>query len=402
MHLDGLRNTEMFGLKDLRDVANSLKILVNNLDDLCQSLQKSEQEIRNGKEIIEILLFWIQNKKVQTMGPREIILQHFIVQLFTGILVIDPDRIMDLVDEIPLYLSFKVLLSLKKSDIKLEISKTLTELLQRDFGISSLIQVFPKERIGILANLINSVPKNAEKIEYYRNVSSQIFKLISDREVDLEKANIGAEIIVQVVENSHNGDLKKIFMEFIQYPFQLLSSNLLNFKTQKEKGTDLDGNMLLVTEEELEQLLIQMQLILNNLKGKKKILDGLAKSFRGLFYLYQYCFQSKVVIKNILEELVISLLEVEEIRQECIRGICFQPVLRNSVNIVYGSNGGLALSKGLENAMDLEVPVLMTILQKIQDTSMVAQLMLDLLEFNFCLQDAESSVDPGERSVGLF
>jgi hypothetical protein len=402
MYLEKLQNTEMFGLKDLREVAKSCKIVVNDLDDLCQSLHRSEQEIRNGKKIIEILLFWIQNKKVQTMGPREIIMQHFIVQLFTGILVIDPDRIKDLVDEIPLYLSFKVLLSLKRSDLKQEISKILTELLQRDFGISSLIQVFPKERIGILANLINSVPKNAEKTEYYRNVSSQIFKLISDREVDLEKANIGAEIIVEVVENSQKDDLKKVFMDFILFPFQLLSSNLLNFESLQEKGTDLDGNMLLVTEEELEMLLIQMQLILNNLKGKKKILEELAKSFRGLFYLYQYCFQSKVVIKNILEELVVSMLDVEEIRQECIRGICFQPVLRNSVNIVYGSNGGLALSKGVESEMDLEVQVLMTILQKNQDASMVSQLMLDLLEFNFCLQDVESKVNPSERLVGSF
>lgn len=74
-------------------------------------------------------------------------------------------------------------------------------------------------------------------------------------------------------------------------------------------------------------------------------------------------------------------------------------MLRNSVNIVYGSNGGLALSKGVDKDFELDVGVFMAVLQKIQEKSLVAQLMFDLLEFNFCLKTVESKVDPRERFV---
>ena len=42
-----------------------------------------------------------------------------------------------------------------------------------------------------------------EKNVYYKNMSDQIFKLVSEREVDLEKANIGAEIIIEIMEIIH-------------------------------------------------------------------------------------------------------------------------------------------------------------------------------------------------------
>ena len=399
--LSRLRSREMFGLKDLRSIAKALKIITSDLDTLSQNVPLGEQDLVKGKRIIDLLLFWIQNPK-KTIGPREIILDQGIVQLFRGILCIDPDRIKELVNFVPLSLSFKVLLSLHNhkgiSCTNHQVSLILSELLQREFGVSSLIQVFPHDKLEILAKLLNSVPKNNNRKEYYRNISEQIFNMISDREVDLAKAAVAAEIIIIIVENSQQEDLSLVFIDFMQYPFRLMTSKCLGLGEKEDKGSDLEGNMILVTEEELEKIILMMQLILNNLKGKKIILEELTMCCRGLYYLFQSCFDSKVGIKNILLELVTSFLEMDEINSSCARAICFKPVLRNSVNIVYGSNGGLALSKATkENEMELDVRVFMSVLQKIQDKSIVSQLMLDLLEFNFCLQDVEASVDPRER-----
>ena len=61
-------------------------------------------------------------------------------------------------------------------------------------------------------------------------------------------------------------------------------------------------------------------------------------------------FNSKSGIKGVLEELLTDFLELGGKRPiECLRALTFKPIQKNFVNIVFGSNGGLALSKGVEN-----------------------------------------------------
>lgn len=43
----------------------------------------------------------------------------------------------------------------------------------------------------------------------------------------------------------------------------------------------------------------------------------------------------------------------------------------------------------------------MHVLKNIQEKTVISQLMLELLEFNFCLRDVEESLDPNERFLHL-
>ena len=308
-NLESLKHQEMFGIKDARVLAVSFKILVdsvirkliisasdNSTSDSIRSDNSTLDSIRsdnstsdNGKvdeemaqRVICMLLHWIADQRVQTFGPREIILKHFLVELFHGLLILKSPRIYDLLDSIPLTTAFKVLLSLNTRE-RIQVTNLLSELLQKDFGISSLMQVVPENsnKVKMLAKLLATVPLKVEKGDYYKNISRQLLLLLSEREQDLVKANLGAEIIIEIIENSSKEDVKEYFMDFLLYPSHLICDFTGKMeKFQLEEEFDLDGNLILVSEEELERNLIQTQLLLNNLKGKRRITDFLVKSKR--------------------------------------------------------------------------------------------------------------------------
>ena len=69
--------------------------------------------------------------------------------------------------------------------------------------------------------------------------------------------------------------------------------------------------------------------------------------FRGIYFLYQFVFSSKSGFKNLIDELIVSFLDLEDSETiECLRSVALKPLQKTTINIVHGSSGGLALSKG--------------------------------------------------------
>ena len=131
-----------------------------------------------------------------------------------------------------------------------------------------------------LSRVISLVPRDMESDEYHRNISKQILWLLLDREQNFKMGNLGAILLIDLVENS--SDLKyildDIFLPFYHLHFIMLSSGAdIRNADQENLETDLDGNIILVSDDKMEKCLIQCQLLLNNLQGKRKITSFLIK-----------------------------------------------------------------------------------------------------------------------------
>ena len=163
MHLEDISRLELFGNEDLRVLTVSFGILVKygilpslnfkmpldkRLEKLFPLKFQLYPELQNSVALKVCLHFvgCISNAKYHTIGPRELILNHHILELFLGLINAQSDHIHILLDNIPLKVSFRVLLTISSmanvsNDFKKRVGGFLSGLLCRDFGISSLLQV---------------------------------------------------------------------------------------------------------------------------------------------------------------------------------------------------------------------------------------------------------------------
>lgn len=238
----------------------------------------------------------------------------------------------------------------------------LSEALSRDNGVSALLRVFlsrsaakagsagagtshlDEGTVAAISRILLSPPKHDSKQkDYFENLTRQLRALLLSDQPAM--ASVSGTLCLQLLYKRPEAGQRLIVDPILQPIMSLVWTKDLQPGASSSSDVDLDGNPILVTEEDLESRLIQLQCLLVEAKASTILTRLLAPAVPSLYFLYQFVSSGTSGLKTALQDLMTLLFRVAEeaVALDFLKSLAMVPTI-DTINMVNGPSGGVALS----------------------------------------------------------
>lgn len=262
--------------------------------------------------------------------------------------------------------------------------KIIHEILQKQDGVLSLLKLLlfneisleDMESIGVI--LLQAPPSS--QMEYFRSIANQLINLLTDERY----GRVAAFVILQFVSKRPKLS-KKLFIDRIYGPLTYL------FELDPVLATglkDLDGNMIISTEEQLEESLNNAKCLLVGNDPSPHLIELSSPILLPLFLIYQSTINTVSTLHKQVFELIAAYLKLTINPHELLLEMSKDSVLINTAFINFGSSGGVtfSISENHQHRNVVNPKVFLSFLKEFGDTELISTLFITLLQSHLALK----------------
>lgn len=227
-------------------------------------------------------------------------------------------------------------------------SQTLSRIIMRKDGVISLFgcilpgnadqdeQTF--SQLTKISMILSTLPAdNSKALVYIESISSQLLQILKTPRRDVDR--YAAAFVTNQLMASHPEAVRAYIIGPLCDSFAAYWEGPLPDMEQK----DLDGNHILLGEEDVELTISVMHEIMVSVKAHALVSQFMSDYLTPLFHLYTFSLKSKCTLHTPVFEIIAAILHTIAEPHKKIKGICEESMDKCSA-LKRGTNGGVILS----------------------------------------------------------